>query len=187
MFHTEEKPPEQPRENSMRLIRAPSKGELKVCITTPKIVGTRNHFFGGRTSPCMLGQCEACEAGTPWRWTAYLAAITMGANEHVIIEVPAAAAKTIADYREENGSLRGTKMTLFRIGNRPNGRVMVHLAPANLGQTTLPRQPDVVAFLCHLWNVPIAANDAPPERGTMTELRPTNFAGQKPFPSNGLV
>ncbi len=118
---------EEAKDFAQQIVRAPSKGETAWVIASRNLVGVRNHFYGGRTQPCDLGSCKMCEAGHPWRWHAYLSVWNPKRNMRAILEMPAAAAATIAERFEVNGTLRGQKIQVWRLGETKNGRVQCSL------------------------------------------------------------
>ena len=178
MFVREDTPADATVNNSLRILRAPTKGTQSYLITSREIVGTRNHFYGGKTSPCLLGDCEPCRQGMPWRWAGYFGIWCPPTNEHAVCEVPAAAGKKIGEYLREHGYLRGVKISLFRAGNRPNGRVLANLSAEDKDKHNMPKALDIETFLCHLWNIPLSRTGSVPERGGAQHLAPTNFDGK---------
>lgn len=178
MFYREDVPADESVNNSLRILRAPAKGNATFLITSTKVLGTRNHFYGGKTVPCMLGECEPCRQGLPWRWAGYFGIWHPPTNEHAVCEVPAAAGKKIAQYREEHGIVRGVKITLFRAGNRVNGRVLVNLAASDASKVNMPKELDLEVFLCNLWNIALENTGRSPERGGAEQLSPCNFSGR---------
>lgn len=180
MFRREDTPADASVNNSLRIIRAPSKGNASFLITSREIVGTRNHFYGGKTAPCVMGECEPCRQGLPWRWAGYFGIWHPPTNEHAVCEVPAAAGKKIGEFLKEHGYLRGVKVTLFRAGNRTNGRVLANLAATDTNKDHMPNALDIETFLCHLWNIPIERTGMNPDRGGAHNLQAVNFDGRTP-------
>lgn len=70
------------------------------------------------------------------------------------MEFTAQAAEQIAAYRESHRTLRAALLTASRHRNRHNGRVIVSLKPGDVDQLHLPPEPDIVAALGILWNLP---------------------------------
>lgn len=75
-------------------------------------------------------------------------------GEHFLFEMTAQAAEPFTEYHEQHGTLRGCHFQASRLGHHHNGRVLVQCKPADLSQTKLPDAPDLIACLCHIWNVP---------------------------------
>lgn len=147
-------PPDEPSGRSLRLRRTPSAGKLTAIITCRQLVGCPTHFFQRRTVPCDGEGCEACRTGHSWRWHGYVTAVDCKTNEHFIFEMTAQAAEALTVYRERHGTLLGCLFEAARLGEHHNGRVMIRCKPTDLTSVKLPSAPDVIASLCHIWNVP---------------------------------
>ena len=178
MFHQDNCPPDESVQHSLRIVRAPAKGDAKFICTSRQILGTRNHYFGGKTSPCIIGKCEACDAGLPWRWAGYFGVWHPPTNEHMVCEIPAAAGKKFAQFKEDHGVMRGSRVTLFRAGTRPNGRVLINIIAEDQYNRAMPDELDIQSFLCHLWNIAVERTARSPERGGSVNLTPVNFDSQ---------
>ena len=147
-------PPEDPRGPSLPITRTPAGRPLAAIITSSDLVGTPTHFWGGRTVPCGQDQCDACEHGVPWRWHGYVSAYNPDQQRHFLFEFTAATAEQLVSYRKLNASLRGCQFKAERPSRTANGRVMLTLKPADLDRYTIPNEPDLIAVLCILWNIP---------------------------------
>jgi len=77
----------------------------------------------------------------------------MKTNEHFIFEMTAQAAETFTTYAERHGTLLGCLFESHRLGDHANGRVLVRCKPMDLTNITLPKSPNLIACLCHIWNV----------------------------------
>lgn len=138
----------------LHLRRTPSSGTLTATVTCDRLIGCPTHWYGQRTVPCQAPNCEACEKGHPWRWHGYLTAINAKTNEHFLFEMTAQASEPFTEYFKRHNTLRGCLFQASRLGHHHNGRVLVRCKPADLAQIQLPDPPDLVACLCHVWNVP---------------------------------
>jgi len=65
----------------------------------------------------------------------------------------AQAAETFTLYTQRHGSLLGCTFEATRLGDHANGRVLIRCKPTDLTSTTLPKAPDLMSCLCHIWNV----------------------------------
>jgi hypothetical protein len=140
--------------HSLTLVRTPIHGALKLCSTSHDLIGTATHWWKGRTMPCQKAACPACDAGVPWRWHGWLAALLAGSKEHVIFEMTAQAAEPLVAYKEANATLRGCILTAQRARQKTNGRVLITCCPGDLARLHLPAAPDLIAALCQIWNIP---------------------------------
>lgn len=148
--------PDQETRHALPLVRTPERGQLRIIITTPEILGTYTHWYGGRTQPCRGDACKPCLEGSPSRWLGYLAGVVADGPRHAIIEVPQLAAQQIARYLEEHGTLRGHMMSLARLSRRPNGRVSASLQRDERPDRVIPPPPDMYRCLATLWQIKLA-------------------------------
>lgn len=153
-------PPDDPRGPSFQIVRTPTGKPLIGIVTSDVLVGTYTHFWKRRTMPCERpDECEACNAGIPFRWHAYLSALLKN-RAHVLFECTAQAAQRFAEYRKAHGTTRGCYFTASRMNYAPNARVIIACKPADLSEIILPSPPDIVKVLAILWDFPIPDVDA---------------------------
>ncbi|MEE9602970.1 MAG: hypothetical protein V3V75_06685, partial [Thermoguttaceae bacterium] len=131
----------------------PTSGKLVAIVTVPDLVGTDTHFWGGHTIPCEGTDCPAHQEGVPFRWHAYLAAITWPQHLHFLFECTAAAAENFVMYRKAHGSLLGCGFVAERLHHRPNGRVLIRCKPADIEHIKLPKPPNLIICLENLWQL----------------------------------
>jgi len=148
-------PPLDPRGPSFQIVRTPTGRPLCGIITSETLVGCFTHFWKRRTMPCERENCEACEAGIPFRWHAYLSAYLAKSHAHVIFECTAQASEKFVEYREAHGTTRGCLFTASRMNYAPNARIIINCKPADLREIVLPKPPDIVRCLAILWDFPI--------------------------------
>lgn len=182
MLQFHERPPIEPSNQSLRLIRTPSKGTLQLLVTSDNLLGCWTHFFAGHTCPCTAPDCEACLAGAASRWHGYLSAIEGKTREHLLFELTALSAETFASYRLKQGTLRGCHVHASRVNSRPNARVHLVLKPHDLTDVDLPPAANLIAALCHIWGIPTIETEITndPERGPHIKHR-----GTQPPPDRG--
>lgn len=152
-------PPPDARGNPLELKRTPAKGTLKAIVTSSDLIGCHTHFFHGRTMPCDVDDCKACQSGMPFRWHAWLSAFTSRVNQHILFEMTAQAAEHFVQYRKVHGTLRGCLFEALRPSGRPNGRVMIHTRPADLSGINLPKEPNLISALSIIWNIALVDVD----------------------------
>ena len=154
MLHFTSTPPEKSSGSGLRLLRTPSPGKLIAVVTSDDLVGCPTHFYNKRTVPCTPPDCPACAASYPWRWHGYLSASDLKTHEHFLFEMTAQAVEPLTLYRQRHHTLRGCMFEASRLGLHANGRVVIRCKPVDLTQVDLPKSPDLIACLCHIWNVP---------------------------------
>jgi hypothetical protein len=167
-----DKPPEATGPYAYRIVRTPPDKPLTGVITTPEITGTNTHYLNHRTIPCEgADTCEACQAGYSWRWHAYVACVLSPGLEHVLLELTAPPAETLANYLAVYKTLRGCWIRTERPSKRPNGRVILQAKYTDPHKTPLPPAPDVRAILCHIWGVQLdCARDIGRLRGNARQV-----------------
>ena len=148
--------PEQPRGQALPIRRTPAARPIEAIVTSPDLIGCYTHFFKGSTTPCAGSECEACQNGTSYRWHAYMTALDVFTNLHFIFECTALAAEFFTTYRDKQATLRGCHFKAKRWNNRPNGRILIQVKPADLGERQLPQPPDLKKCMAILWSLPEA-------------------------------
>lgn len=146
--------PTDPRGYALPLVRTPTATDLHAIITSPDLVGTDTHFWGGHTIPCTGHDCEPCQAGSGYRWHAYQSAYNPKDQLHFIFECTANAARPFAKYREEHKTLRGCEFTAYRWKRRRNGRVIIRCGPTNFQHAALPHAPILTDVMAIIWRLP---------------------------------
>lgn len=138
---------------ALPILRTPAQSTLVAAITSPDLIGTHTHFWGGHTVPCDAPDCDACNHGIPSRWHGYVSAFELKTGLHFIFEFTAAAADHLLLYRAAHGTLRGCIFQATRWHRRNNGRVMLKTATADLERTHLPQPPDLAACMAIIWSL----------------------------------
>lgn len=179
MFFQDPMPPKDTANNSLRIVRAPARGATSWIISSTKIVGTRNHFYNGRTCPCVAGDCPPCNAGMPWRWAGYLSVWNPTSNERAVLELPAAAGQAVHDFIKGHGYLRKALIGLTRAGNRSNGRVLATLKPWDAAGREVPDGIDIVKYLCNLWGIALDSTAEGTGRYNGSTAMPVQFKGDR--------
>lgn len=145
--------PDDPRGNSLQLLRTPAGGALTAIVTSEDLIGCPTHFWGGRTTPCEHEGCKACAEGLPWRWHSWLSAWNASNHHHFIFESTARVTKIFTSYRDHHHTLRGCKFRARRRTNAPNSRVHLECQPADLDGLRIPDAPDLIKCLSIIWNI----------------------------------
>ena len=150
-------PPPVPQHMGFKLRRTPPDAPLTAIVTSPDLIGCNTHYWGGRTYPCEMPDCKACNASIPFRWHAYLSAYDDHTHEHFLFECTAHAALAFRDYRAAQGTLRGCFFQALRPKRGKNGRIEIITKPADLTRCTLPQPPDLVRAISVIWQLPSLA------------------------------
>lgn len=157
MLHFQNEPPADPRGNNLTLMRCPPNKPIQGIITCQDLIGTRTHFFHGRTVPCDDSDCPACEVGVSWRWHGYVSLFCVRTSQTILFEFTARAAEPLTQYRKAYGSLRGCLMNASRSNAAGNSRVTIRTKPADLEAITLPKEPNLLEALSIIWNIELPA------------------------------
>lgn len=148
--------PSSPNGTALPVRRTPTSNALTAVVTSEDMIGCDTHFYGGHTVPCTRPDCKACGDGLPFRWHAYLAALDHKSGLHFIFECTAQAADAFKTYRHAHKRLRGCLFEARRWHSRPNGRVVIRTASADLTKLSLPIAPDVRKCMAIVWQIPDA-------------------------------
>ena len=139
------------------LLRTPQEKSLAAIVTSEAMTVTNTHFWGGRTVPCEMPDCEACNASVPFRSHVYVSAFDVKSHAHFIFECTAHAAKAFEDYQKAAGTLRGCYFVASRPKGTPNGRVTIATKPADLTRQPIPAAPNLILALSVIWRLPTPA------------------------------
>lgn len=147
-------PPDDTRGQGLPIVRTPANSELRAIITSPSLAGCDTHFWGGHTVPCERPNCDACKAGSAWRWHGYLTAFNPQDELHFIFEMTPQAARVFAAYQQQNGTLRCAQFRAYRWGRRKNGRVIIQIEHSACPSHSLPEPPNIQAVMAIIWRLP---------------------------------
>lgn len=157
------------------LKRTPPSGYIQAIVTSDNLVVCDTHFWHGRTTPCERiandegatiddSPCQACTEKIGYRTHAYVACFDPKKQEHCLFECTTHAAKSLAEYHEANGTLRGCILRASRPTGKPNGQVTIETNTANLAKVHLPTAPSIQLALAVIWRLPAAALPTTNER-----------------------
>jgi len=149
-----DQPPSDAQHNALPLMRCPSGKAIVAVVTSHNLIGTRTHFFHGRTTPCEQNDCKPCLEGVPWRWHGYVTAYSPTDHLHFLFEMTARAAEPMIKFREEHAVLRGCTFRAQRANLSKNSRVFIDCKMADLANLKLPDPPDLIGLLSVIWNLP---------------------------------
>jgi len=165
------------------IVRTPIKGKAGGIILSDDAVGCWTHFWQGRTRPCTDIACVLCADGNARRWHSWVVTKNASDKQLFIVEVPAAPALALAEWRDEHGTLRGWKIQLERLGGKANGRVRIAMAGPKAESAMLPACPDLPALLLKMWQI----KSGPPAIDILDEPRVYNADGDEDENQMGVV
>lgn len=174
-------PPYSPHQSTLPIERTPPKGYLTGWITSSKIVGCPVHWYKGRTKPCELDNCPACENNIPWRWKGYLGLYIKQNSLHVLLEFPAAVGDRFGEFLANERTLRHALVSLNRVPEKPNGKIHLRIKRDREKIIAIPDEPNIVQILSTLWDLPITEGVEVPDRYSSTQAR----INKDTMPDNG--
>ena len=162
-----ELPPEG-KNHGYDLRRTPTNGSLIAIITCEELLVCDTHYWHGRTMPCEREcnnegrtiddtHCPACVEKAAWRTHVYVSAFDAKKREHFIFECTTHAAKTLQEYRDAAGTLRGCILNACRPKGTPNGKVSILTHAADLSKCSPPAAPNIPDALAVIWRLPRTA------------------------------
>jgi len=157
--------PAQGAHQGFDLKRTPDSGALQAIITSDDLLVCDTHFYHGRTSPCERlmneegktvddTQCGACCEKIAYRCHVYVSAFDAKRGDHFIFECTANAAKTLEEYRNATGTLRGCVLYANRPKGLKNSKVVIETSTVNLAKVKIPPGPDLIRALAVIWRLP---------------------------------
>jgi len=149
--------PTERRHMGFDLKRTPADKPLLAIVTAEAMTVTNTHYWGGRTVPCEMPDCEACNAAVPYRTHVYVSAFCPKTHSHFIFECTEHAARAFAEYIAANSTLRGCYFSAARPKGSKNGKVCITTRPADLTRVSLPSPPNLVMALSVIWRLPMPA------------------------------
>lgn len=123
------------------------------------------HYYGGRSTPCRLEECPACNRKHLSRPYGYLLAVTNKTGDRVLFEYPELAAAQIELVEKERSSIRGLQLVTKRTAKRENAKVVFKFAGWYGGGADLPAEEPIWHACAHLFGLHVDARpkikDAP--------------------------
>jgi hypothetical protein len=176
-----ELPPEG-KNHGYDLRRTPTHGNLIGIISSDHLLVCDTHYWHGRTTPCERecnaegktiddSHCPACLEKAAWRTHVYVSVFDLRKREHFIFECTTNAAKTLQEYHDATGTLRGCILNACRPKQTPNAKVSILTNPADLSKCSLPQAPNIADALAIIWRLPSTAIEKHPMKYSPTELR----------------
>lgn len=157
--------PTSAKTENLKLRRVPARGPLQAICLSNDLTVVDTHFWRGRTCPCERelndagftiddSACEACQGKQGYRPHVYVACWDPRSESRFLLEITPHAAKPLADYIADRGTLRGCSIYATRPKGTANAAVVITTAPINQSLTRLPADPNVPAALAILWRLP---------------------------------
>lgn len=181
-------PNELRRTDAVAILRAGTGSTPALIVLSERVVGVELHWWQGRTTPHIKGNCPACEAKRPAVWKGYLAVYNPKTHVVNILEITPCCIDPLATYRQAFGTLKGGLLTLTRSNTKKNGRLTATITPSNIAPNSLPPCPPVQAALVHMWaarrhnedvsyQTPRDVVDGPANNAELEERRPDRRRG----------
>lgn len=163
----QEWPEEIPTVSPWRIFRVPAGGKTTLRIVSDRVVWRIVHFFGRRSSPCLLPErCVACEKNNQAREYGWYAAVLEKNAEKVVCEATHRASGYFKQAYQTYGTLRGLRAVQMRIPpEKRDGRlhVLIHMQHDGF---LLPEEPDVRLIMERMWG----ARRSPSDGATADQL-----------------
>lgn len=153
MLRTRSHPPEDENLPHLPLIRVPTRTSWKLAITCTQMLQVDTHYMNRRTLPCVTTDCPGCAAELPRRYEAYISALTTQPSRHVIIALTPKAASQLWASAPNRTDLRGSIITLQRLGTRANGPLSCRFEHSDAIDHKLPPIPELVAHMLRIWGL----------------------------------
>lgn len=143
----------------LRHVRVPAAKVVRGVSLSVRIVEVRTHYWRGRTVPCVLDDCPACEESTG-RWYGFLPTRLRVGESYgptVLVELPASATETL--LRDASMLDRGEELGLlgvaFSAWRKKGGRspVVIDEVHDTGHHEAIPRL-EVFRTLAKLWKCP---------------------------------
>jgi hypothetical protein len=145
------------------ILRVPKSGLNNVIVLSDDVEGSYTHWINGRTMPCGNERCTWCEAFEQRRWYGYLGVSTPDGAARRLLEITMNAVPYIDAYLTNRSSLRGARLQLSRLANRPMGKLFCKVTDSGLPMGGFPTGPDVQALLAKMWGVNFLRASQPQE------------------------
>lgn len=139
--------------SAWKILRASKKGTQTLLMVSDDCTGCYVHYWSGRTRPCWKNDCYPCACGQAPRWRGYIAVLTQSPSVGRLLEITPSVINDLDRWIQQEGTLRGSLITLKRRGNVPNGELVCEVAKPTGFAATLPPEPNVVQLLSRIWRL----------------------------------
>lgn len=135
-----------------KVVRVPTRGEIRGVIVSRRPWGCFTHWINGHTQPCYGEKCDCVEKKTRSAWKTWVQFwCTYPREWECILEIPATAASEVERLYGADGSVRGRSIKLIREGDRPNGPVRLFVGEVR-PEKTLPSEVDVSEIMDRIFS-----------------------------------
>lgn len=151
-----DEPPPPPHLRRYSLWAAKPGEELRVLLTSPRLLVCRTHYAPGESKPHVIhGPCPWCQGRTTPRWKAYGCACHTITGKSGIVEVTLNAVQSCPALDDPKKSLRGKLLVMNRRGLARNAPVWARLETptGTLASWPLPAPFDLWQALLTIWQV----------------------------------
>ena len=151
MVHWQNRPDEESGVSNYQIVRTPQGKEVQAIVLSEQLVGTKLHYWRGRSVPCSGPDCEACKGGNVARWKGYVLITNRACSQVYIFEFTQRAFDAFDRFFTEKGTLRGAIMTAKRLGKRPNSPLSITFEAGRHDEDLLPPEEDIAQMLSRMW------------------------------------
>lgn len=135
-----------------KMIRSPPRKITPFIMLSDSFVLKPTHWLRSRTSPCSeTPTCEGCLADVEVRWKCYLFVYSPATNITNCLELTDHAGQKLQQFQDENGSLRGYKLTVWRDGKKDNSPVDCSIGRVSDLTIIVPTCPNIEDYLRRIW------------------------------------
>lgn len=169
----------------MDLLRVQPGKPLSGIVTCRLNAGAYTHYWRGRTVKCTGPDDEPCKAGRVPRWYGFLSVWAPKTGNVALFEYTPACVQAVKAHLHTYGTLRSAHVKLERRNWKTNSTVVMTLTPGPFADDKIPKEPNIVAHLEHMWEIHITQTPEsldPRSRTTYAHAETNGHAGTDPQP-----
>lgn len=137
--------------HNYQITRCSPNGSIKGIVLSDSLVGTKLHYYRGRSIPCTTTECAACESGQTPRWKGYFYLFDPKSRRIEIPEITERCFTPLDAYYTEHGTLRGGRVTIRRTKPKKNGPLELWFGEGNFQTADLPNPENLREVLLRMW------------------------------------
>lgn len=148
-----ERPDQDCTRENYRIYRTPAGKEVQLLCLSSQFLGTKLHYWKGRSTPCTGAKCEPCENGQKPRWKGYVQAYHPPTKTIVIFEFTERGWQAFHEATVKHGHLRGLRFTAARLNRKPNGPIQITFDELREESPHLPKHGRLAEMLERIWEI----------------------------------
>lgn len=145
--------------SNLQMMRVGAGLEITALIVSPRFEIFQTHWRHGRTQPCAINMCPACNDKQHTRTYGYAVGRLPHANRYNIIELPWAALTTLGENQTKE-QCRGHVIRIKRQSGLSRGIVTATWDTVERIDTENEEPPEVVEVMCRIWQLPMPSEYA---------------------------